>query len=260
LACICEREIKHIHYDDNDTPIRVDVEWTRELPLSEQFMNFTETITLYNPNMDLTQLDGNLNYGLLVPFGTPQTEDMLGEYDLEDKWSLAVRIRYALLDVANNSSKTSGFYHYVWGRLISPAQEVALKNAIDYASSSQGVGAQEQVLQEIRPIFPAKPEFTIEALAEFIRNFAMACRLPLKYFRSESDKGSMFGDMTGDEIAINKKKLYIFNKFKPYIITLIFMRWGIQLENIEPYIYEAEEEEIEIPIDKKEKEVKINDQ
>ena len=77
----------------------------------------------------------------------------------------------------------------------------------------------------------------------------MACRLPLKFFRSESEKGSMFGDMTGDDIAINKKKRYLFGQFKPYFITLIFMRWGITLDDIEPFILESEEEEIEVPMD-----------
>ena len=248
----CDREIKKIYYDDKDQAIKVDVEWSRALPYSDAFMNYEESITLFNPSMDLTELDGNLNYGLLVPFGHAESEDRLGEFDLEDKWTLAVRIRYALLDVAVNSSKTSGFYQYIWGRLISPAQELSLKNACDMASSSQGIGAKRDVLEEIVPIFPAKPEFTIEALGEFKMNFAMACRLPLKYFRSEGEKGSLFGDQSGEDIQVNKKMRYIFSKFKTHIITLIFMRWGIKLEDIEPFILESEEEEIEVPMDKEE--------
>lgn len=245
----CDREIKNIEYNDKDIPIKVKVEWSRELPFSEKWMNYTETITLYTPEMDLMELNEDNSYGLLIPFGTAPSEDKLGEYDLEDKWTYTVRIRYALLDVANNSSKTSGFYQYIWGRLITPEQEAALKSAIDYASSSQGVGAKRDVLEEVVAHYPAKPEFTILALAEFIREFAVTCRLPLKYFRSESEKGSMFGDMTGDDIAINKKKRFIFGQFKPYFITLIFMRWGITLDDIEPFIYESEEEEIEVPMD-----------
>jgi len=245
----CDREIKNIEYNDNDIPISVDVEWSRELPFSNKWMNYKATITLYTPEMDLTELDGNNSYGLLIPFGTAPSEDKLGEYDLDDKWTYSVRIRYALLDVANNSSKTSGFYQYIWGRLITEEQKTALKNAIDYASSSQGVGAKRDVLEEIVANYPIKPEFTIDAKADFIRDFAMACRLPLKFFRSESEKGSMFGDMTGDDIAINKKKRYLFGQFKPYFITLVFMRWGITLDDIEPFILESEEEEIEVPMD-----------
>ena len=256
----CDREIKKIHYNDKDIPTSVDVEWTRALPYSEAFMSFKETITLFTPGMELMTLKPESNYGLLIPFGNSESESKLGEYDLEDKWSLAVRIRYALLDVAANSSKTSGFYHYIWGRMISPAQEESLKNACDMASSSQGIGAKRDVLEEIKPTYPAKPEFTLEALAEFIRQFATACDLPLVYFRSEGEKGSLFGDQSGEDIKVNKKMRYIFSKFRPYIITLIYMRWGILLEEIEPFILESEKEEIEVPLDnekpqKKEKEV-----
>ena len=246
----CDREIKNITYNDKDVPISVDVEWSRALPYSDKFTNFKETITLYNPGMDLTQLKPDSNYGLLIPFGNSESEDTLGEFDLSDKWTLAVRIRYALLDVASNSSKTSGFYQYIWGDLISPAQEESLKNACDMASSSQGIGAKRRVLDEIVSHYPAKPEFTIAALAEFIRHFANACDLPLKYFRSESDKGDFFGaGEFSQDIQVNKKMRYVFSKFKPYIIILIYMRWGIQLEDIEPFILESEKEEIEVPMD-----------
>ena len=255
----CDREIKDIHYNDKDVPISVDVEWSRALPYSDKFTNFKENITLYNPGMDLTQLKPESNYGLLVPFGNSEAEDKLGEFDLEDKWTLAVRISYALLDVASNSSKTSGFYHYVWGRLISPAQEILLKNACDMASSSQGIGAKKDVLEEINPVFPAKPEFTIAALGEFIRHFANACDLPLKYFRSEGEKGSLFGDQSGEDVQVNKKLRYIFSKFRTYFITLIYMRWGILLEDIEPFILESEKEEIEVPMDQENKLNKKNE-
>lgn len=251
----CDREIKKIHYNDKDQPIRVDVEWSRALPYSDKFMNYKESITLYNPGMDLTELDRDKNYGLLVPFGNSESEDQLGEFDLEDKWTISVRIRYALLDVASNSSKTSGFYQFVWGELISPAQEITLKDACDMASSSQGIGAKRRVLEDIVAHYPKNPGFTIEALAEFIRHFANACDLPLKYFRSEGEKGSLFGDQSGEDIQVNKKLRYIFSKFRPYFIILIYMRWGILLEDIEPFILESEEEEIEVPIDnEKEKE------
>lgn len=248
----CDREIKFIYYDENDTPIKVDVEWSRALPYNNKWLNFKETITLFKPDMDLTELEDDTNYGLLIPFGVAESEDTFGEYDLEDKWTLAIRIRYAQLDVANNSSKTSGFYHWIWGPGISPDQETYLKNAADLASSSQGVGAKRFVLEEIQSISPENPEFTIAAKQDFMKDFAMACRLPLVYFRSESEGGQMISSglfSTMDEVKINKKKLHIFNNFKPYIKTLIFMRWGIELEDIEPFLYESENEEIDVPMD-----------
>lgn len=248
----CDREIKYIYYDDDDTPIKVDVEWSRALPYNDKYLNFSESIILFTPDMDLTELEDETAYGLLVPYGVSESEDQFGEYDLEDKWTLAIRIRYANLDIANNSSKTSGFYHYKWGPAISPDQETYLKNAADMASSSQGIGAKAIVLEDIVSHAPTKPEFTIEAKTDFIKDFASACRLPLVYFRSESEGGQMISSglfSTMDEVKINKKKLYVFNQFKPYIKALIFMRWGIELDDIEPFLYESEEEEVEIPMD-----------
>lgn len=107
----CDREIKNIDYDDNNIPTAVDVEFSRSLPHSDKFMQYKEHITLYTPNMSLGDLQEDAAYGLLVPFGVAESEDQFGEFDLEDKWTLAIRIRYAQLDIANNSSKTSGFYH-----------------------------------------------------------------------------------------------------------------------------------------------------
>ena len=57
----------------------------------------------------------------------------------------------------------------------------------------------------------------------------------------------MFQDKSSEDIKVNKKKMFVFSRFKPYFITLIFMRWGILLEDMAPFLYESEEEQIEIP-------------
>ena len=245
----CDREITQIYYDDNDIPIRCDVSWSRNKPYTDKFDTFKETIDFYTPGMELTDLDGEKGYGMLIPFGIGESEDVLGEFDLEDKWTLLISLRYSGLDVTNNSAKSSGFYWLKYGHAISPTTKAYLDKAFDMAGGSSAVGAKESVLAGVEAMFPAKPEFTIDALAEFTRQFAAACRLPLTYFRSESEKGSMFGDMSGDEIQINKKKMFIFGRFKPYIMDLIYMRWGIELDDIEPFLYEAEEEEIDVPME-----------
>lgn len=248
----CDREIKWIYYDDNDIPYKVDVEWSRALPYNDKYLNFEDTIKLYKPDMDLTELEDETRYGLLVPYGTAESEDRLGEFDLEDKWTIAIRLRYAQLDIANNSSKTSGFYQWVWGAAISSTQETNLKDAADMASYSQGIGAKRNVLEEIIAHYPEHSEFTIEAKQDFMKDFAMACGLPLVFFRSESEGGQMISSglfSTMDEVKINKKKLYIFNQFKTFIKLLIYMRWGIELEDIEPFLYESENEEVDVPMD-----------
>ena len=245
----CDREITQIYYDNDDVPLKCDVVWSKNKPKTDKWTTFEETITFYDPNTELSEISPDDNYGILIPFGAGESEDMLGEFDLEDKWTLSVSMRYARLDVTNNSAKTSGFYWLTYGSAIDPTSKANLDKAFDMAGASSAVGAKETVLQNVTPMYPAKPEFTIEALAEFTRQYSSACRLPLSYFRSESDKGSMFGDMSGDEIKVNKKKMFIFGRFKSYIIDLIYMRWGIELEDITPYIYESEEEEIDIPGD-----------
>lgn len=257
----CDREIKQINYNDKDVPISCKVEWTRNLPHQDEYVNYSETIHFFTG--DLMELNENLNYGILIPFGVPESEDRLGEFDLEDKWSLAVYIRYALLDVVNNSAKSSGFYHLIYGDAIKSTQRQDLVNAIDMAGTGRAIGAKETVLKQIVAMYPAKPEFTIDALAEFIRQFAMACDMPLSYFRSESERSNLLGGTGefGDDIQINKKMRYIFSQFKEHFKILIMMRWGILLDDIEPYILESEEEEIEVPINKENqnKEIKEND-
>jgi len=248
----CDREILDIKYDDNDNPISCTVEWSRSLPYSKQFKIYREEITFLKRE-DILNLKDGKNYGLLVPFGVSDSEDNIGEYDLEDKWSLSINIRYAMQDVINNSAKSSGFYWLMYGSAIQPTDRQNLLNALDMAGTSRAIGAKEEVLKQMTAMFPAKPEFTLDALQEFIRQFAAACRLPLMFFRSESDKSGLFGGSEYQEdVRVNKKKRFIFSRFKPYIMDLVFMRWGIVVDDVEPYIAETEEEKLNMPINNKE--------
>ena len=242
------REIKKIVYDDNNIATHVYIEWSKSLPHSEKFITFREDFDLYH--------EGNQTAdALLIPFGVPHNEEELGEYDLSDKWTTSVYIRYSDLDITSNSAKTSGFLHVVFGTAITPTSRQAFINALDMAGSTRGTGAKRNVVEEILPIFPQKPEFTVVAKGEHVKTFAFACRLPLSYFRAEQEGSNggfgMGGDLlSGDESKINKKKMFLFGKFKPYIKTLIMMRWGIIIEDCEPFIYETEKEELEVtPLD-----------
>jgi len=238
----CDREITEIYYDNEDNPTGCKVEWSRSMPKSKKFFNYTEEIKFFDG--DIMSLEEGINYGLLVQFGTPQSNEELGELDIEDLWSLAIYIRYALLDVVQNSAKCSGFFWMMYGSAIDPTARQALLNALDLAGSGRGIGAGENVLKQVTAMYPAHPEFSVEALAEFIREFAMACRIPLNFFRSESEKGSMFGEQSGDEIKLNKQKTYIFSLFKNAMIALVKMRWGIEVEDVKPNLLAGEEEKI----------------
>jgi len=238
----CDREITEIYYDDEDNPTGCKVEWSRSMPKSNKYFNYEETITFFDG--DILTLEEGKNYGLLVQFGSAESDENLGELDIEDIWSLAIYIRYALLDVVQNSAKCSGFFWLMYGSAIDPTARQALLNALDLSGSGRAIGAGENILKQVTAMYPAHPEFSIEALGEFIRQFSMACRVPLTFFRSESEKGSLFGEQSGDEIKLNKQKMYIFSLFKTAIIALIKMRWGIEIEDVKPNLLAGEEEQI----------------
>jgi len=238
----CDREITEIYYDNEDNPTGCKVEWSRSMPKSNKFFNYEETINFFDG--DILSLEEGKNYGLLVQFGSAESDENLGELDIEDIWSLAIYIRYALLDVVQNSAKCSGFFWLMYGSAIDPTARQALLNALDLSGSGRAIGAGENILKQVTAMYPAHPEFSIEALGEFIRQFSMACRVPLTFFRSESEKGSLFGEQSGDEIKLNKQKMYIFSLFKTAIIALIKMRWGIEIEDVKPNLLAGEEEQI----------------
>ena len=240
------REIEKIEYDKKDNPIGCKVVWEKKLVGADKWRRHVENLKFYRP-----EKDNNDNTALLVPFGIP-TGDDLGEYDLEDKWDLMMYIRYCLLDIANNSAKTSGFYHYKWASGTKPEAIENVLDAVDVVGSNSGIGASEDALREIKPIFPAKPEFTILALEMDLLLFAGGCRLPLRFFRSEKDKGAGFGGIGEyvDEGLVTKKKKYIFSEFTSAIKTLVKMRWGIILEDVKPFI-QAEFDAIELDVENK---------
>jgi len=235
------REIDKINYDKNDNPIGCHVQWDKELIGSDQWRSHEENLSFYR-----SERLNNDGTALLVPFGVGKGDD-LGEYDLEPLWDLNMYIRYMMLDIVNNSAKTSGFYHYVYGDGIGDAQKQDLLDASDIVGTGQAIGATEQTLKEIRAIFPAKPEFTALALDEALRLYAGIARLPLAFFIGEREAGGFNSGTAGymDEDKITKKKKYIFGQFVNAIKKLIEMRWGIIIEDVVPFI-QAEFDTIEL--------------
>jgi hypothetical protein len=243
----CEREIVEIYYSNEGNPTGCKVQWSRALPKSSDFMNYEEEITFYDRTMDL-ELKENTSYGLFVPFKTPESNEDLGEYDLADKWSTSIFLRYTKLDVVNNSAKSSGFYWIKYASGIQDTARQSLMDALDAANRCQSVGASGNVIEDVKDIHAEKPEFSLDALADLRMEFAMSCRLPLSYFRSESESNNILGgNQSGDEIKINKRKEHLFAQFKPYLIDLIYMRWGIQIDDIQPYIVQSENDQIMLP-------------
>lgn len=240
------REIKTIDYDKNDNPVGCKVVWEKKLTGSGKYRRHTENLRFYRSGSD-----NNDGTALLVPFGIP-TGDDLGEYDLEQVWDLLMYLRYCELDISVNSAKTSGFYHWKWASGTKEDKIQSVLDAADVVGSGSGIGASEDTLIEIKPIHPAKPEFTVLALETDLKLFAGACRLPLKYFRSEKDKGAGFGGIGEyvDEALVTKKKKYIFSEFTGAIKKLVQMRWGIIVDDVKPFI-QAEYDAIELDIEEK---------
>lgn len=225
------REITEILYDKHDNPIGAKVEWDQQLIGSHKYRFHRETLTFNKGG------DDNKNNALFVPFGARNAKD-LGTYDLEPIWDLLIYIRYQMLDIINNSAKSSGFYHLVYGSAIKDAQKQDLINGMDYAGMGQAIGAKKNVLEEIIAVFPEHPEFTVMAMDESLNLLSGATRLPLSFFRGEKEGGGVFQEGFSDEAKVTKKKKYIFGQFKQYIIQLVKMRWGKVVTEVIPYIEE----------------------
>lgn len=240
------REIQKIEYDKKDNPVGCNVQWDKKLVGSDKYRFHEENLQLYR-----NERSNNDGTALLIGYGIPDDDDF-GECDLEDKWDLLMYIRHIDLNIANNSAKTAGFFHWMFGDGIKPEQKQDLLDAADVVGTGSGVGATENQLKKIEAIFPKNPEFAILAKEEFRKSYAGACRLPLEYFRSEKDKGAGFGGIGEyvDEGKVTKVKKYVFSQLAPFYKKLIQMRWGIVLEDIQPFI-QAEYDAIELDIEEK---------
>ena len=247
----CEREIEEIKYDTKGHPIGCHVVYTLELPKSKGiFINYEYDIDFYDRNAD-----NNDGKALFIPFGVPKG-NRLGEYDIENVWSIDIDLRYINLDITNNSAKTSGFYHLVYGDALKKGDSQTIVDTMDIIGSNRAIGAKKGALEEIRAIHPEQCQFSIDAMLAKLKIFASSTRLPLTFYVGEKESGGVFTEGFTDEAKINKKKKYIFGQFKPYIKDLILMRWGIELEDVEVYIEEQEKESFEFGEEEKDEEKK----
>lgn len=227
-----DREIQSIQYDKNDNPIGCKVEWTKSMHKGTKLRYHKETLRFFDENKE-----NNDGTALFVPFGNPIGKN-LGEYDLEHIWSLIIWLRYINLDIINNSAKSSGFYHLLYGDALSTTQRDELVKAMDIAGGMRAVGAKESALKEINAMYPPNSQFSIEAADAIMLLIAGASRLPLSFYRGERETGGMNSGMAGfiDEGKVTEKKKQIFRLFSTYIKKLVEMRWGIIIEEVIPYI------------------------
>ena len=231
------RHVKEIKYNKYDIPYSAVLKWFPNLPLAKNVSKHERTISLNRGDEKTSE-----NNALFIKFGNAVGKE-IAVNDLEAIWDLLIYIRYQNLDIVNNSAKTSGFYHIVYGNAIKPAQVTELKTAFDYTGIGQAIAAKESVIADIKFHTPDHPEFTVEAMNESLNLLAGATRLPLSFFRGEKEGGGVFQEGFSDEAKINKKKLYVFGQFKSDIIQLVKMRWGKDVEDVVPYIEEEAKED-----------------
>lgn len=237
------REICEIVYDENDRPIKAHAIWAKQLPLASTFNQHDIWINLAEENAEMKNEDGNnTGMGLFVNWGHDIDEDIDGN-DLESTWSLSVFLRYILNDIISNSAKSSGFYWTMYGSAITEALRADIQDSFENCGTNHMIGATEQTIKDIKAMFPAKPEFSIDAMDKVMKLFAGATGLPYLFFNSEKDVGGVFEENSSAMAQVNAKKREIFSKLKFYVLKLVEMRWGIVCDDVFPNIPEVKGEE-----------------
>lgn len=237
------REVCEIVYDENDVPIKAHAIWSKQLPLASKFNQHDIWINLVETNAELKNEDGdNTGMGLFVNWGHDMDHDIDGN-DLESVWSLVVDLRYILNDILSNSAKSSGFYWTMYGSAITPALRNDIKDSFENCGTNHMIGATEQTIKDIKAMFPAKPEFSIDAMDKVMKLFAGATGLPFLFYNSEKDVGGVFEENSSAMAQVNAKKREIFSKLKYYVLKLVEMRWGIVCDDVFPNIPEVKGEE-----------------
>ena len=237
------REICEIIYDENDVPIKAHAMWAKQLPLAKKYNQHDVWINLTEKDAEkINEKGGNTGMGLFINWGHDLDADIDGN-DLESVWSLSVDLRYILNDILSNSAKSSGFFHVMYGGAITPSLRNDIQDSFENCGTNHMIGATEQTIVKITPMFPAKPEFSVMAMDKVMKIFAGACGLPHMFFNSEKEQGSIYENNSPEMLQINAKKREIFAKLKYYVLKLVEMRWGIVCDDVFPNIPEVEEEQ-----------------
>lgn len=239
------REIMEIVYDKQDVPTKAHAMWTKNLPRGQLYNYHDEWINLLEENAEELDAKGEVNsLGLFVNWGH-DIDSRIDGNDLEGVWSLDVYLRYILQDILSNSAKSSGFYWVMYGGGVADAVKEDIVNAFEMCGSSKMIGATEQVIKDMKAMYPANPEFSILAMDKVMKIFSGATNLPYLYFNSEKDTGGVFEENSSAMAQVNDKKREVFGKLKHYILKLVEMRWGVKCDDVFPNIAEIEGEQFE---------------
>lgn len=237
------REVTEIRYDSQDQPINCDVKWAKHLPRAAGYNLHEETLNFVTAKKEDIDEKGNaISQALFINLGSDLDERIEGT-DIENVWSLAVYLRYIILDIVKNSAGSSGFYWLTWGSQVKDAMKAEVQDLFEKANTGNMVAATENVIKNMEAMFMAHPEFPVEALDKILKIFSGACDLPLLYFNGEKESGGIFEENASGRAQVNNKMKSIFGKFKLPILKLVEMRWGITCDDVFPNIEEIEDEE-----------------
>ncbi len=240
------REVLEIKYDPvTEEPIWAKIQWRKRLPLSRTYIDHKETLNFVREKSgELNEAGNYKGLAVFVSWGSDIDEHNEAG-DLEDKWTLSVYMRYALLDIVNNSSKSSGFFYLKYLSTLSDSEKSGIEASFEKANTRNMVGISGTLVEDVKPMYMPNPEFPIEALDKMLKVFSGACGMPLLYFNGEKETGSVFEENSGALAQINRKKREIFGHFKQTFLKLVEIRWGVKCEDVFPNIEEEEEETFE---------------
>ncbi|KKN22861.1 hypothetical protein LCGC14_0910910 [marine sediment metagenome] len=234
------REIMEIEYDENDNPIRAHAMWSKVTPLPTTFRQHDIWINLLEKDTDKLNEDGdNTGMGLFVNWGHDIDENVDGN-DLESVWAAIVYLRHILFDILCNSARSSGFFWAKLGGGDTKDTEAKLMDAFENASASHIFAASKTLVEELKAMYAANPEFSIEAMDKVMKIFSGATGLPYLFFNSVDDESGWFKENSSEMRQINNKKREVFSQLKFYILKLVEMRWGIVCDDVFPNIPEPE--------------------
>lgn len=227
------RDIRRLYFDDHGKPEKADIMAFRHLPYaSTKVLMIKETVEF-----------GDDQPALFVNYGRPQGRQINSD-DIRHIWSLSVQMRYIRNDIIRNSAKSSGFYFIKLGKGAQSKHKTEIHNVMEKANYGNVVAIPQQLVEEINDIHPENAQFSIEAYDKLLKSFAGACRLPLSFFNSETEKGGIgVESKTAEDVLVNKKKRFIFGMFKTEILQLVRKRWGVVCDNVFPNIEEHPDEE-----------------
>lgn len=245
IACLYNRppywgvfgpnEVHRIEYDEHGNALKAKIVAFRHLPYS-----YTQVL----------KIEDEVEFGedspnLMIDYGRPEGRWKHSD-DIEKIWDLAVQLRYIRNDIVRNSAKSSGFYFLKLGKGASAQHESKVHDTMEKANYGNIVAAPIQLIEDIVDIHPKNAQFSIEAYDKLLKVFGGACRLPLSFFNSETEKAGIGTEnKSAEDILVNKKKRFVFGEFKTTIITLVEKRWGVPIEDVFPNIDEYPDEQYE---------------